>query len=113
MKFLILIITTLVVLAGLYSFAEVGDYDTGYIASIKFQKCYKVREHPTLGDMRPSILFLKYSCYVNKEDPGGRILEIGCDGYPSPGIHGFVYTKTYSVCMDFLRLAKDDPNYQP
>ena len=58
----------LVVLMSIYLFANPSDYDYGFIASGRFNKCYRATRHRTLGDVRPSVIFKKWSCFVDKDD---------------------------------------------
>lgn len=91
----------LVVLMSICLFANPSDFNNGYFASGKTKQCYKASSTP-YGDIRPSIIMKKWGCVVNKEEPGGRLLELACLQSPYGSI-GFYYAKTYDDCMGLVR----------
>lgn len=91
----------LIMLMAVCLLANPSDFNNGYFASAKTKKCYQAYNTP-YGDIRPSNIISKWGCIVNKEDPGGRLLQLVC--YQSPqGAIGFYYSKTYGDCIGLLQ----------
>ena len=103
MKNIAFVFTVWGVLVSL-SAREIADFDKGFIASVKHDRCFRVTEYPG-RDVRPSFLLLDASCSVLSYEEAVESLIVTCRD-KSGGTVIFLYTLKTEACDDSLAAAK-------
>ena len=84
---------------------NVNDYDSGYIASIKNNRCFKVPDYPG-KDVRPSILLKEKSCEIISDEESIQSLIIACTDETSEKSVLYLYRMSSESCGESLEAAK-------
>ena len=100
----ILLLFSLLVFIFSLSAREIADFDKGFIASVKHDRCFRVTEYPG-RDVRPSFLFMDASCLVLSYEEAVESLIVTCRD-KSGGTTIFLYTLKTEACDDSLAAAK-------
>ncbi len=84
---------------------NVNDYDKGYIASIKNNKCMKVTDYPG-KDVKPSTLLKDPGCGIITQDDTIKTLIIVCTDSKTKKSIMYSYAMTLDTCKESLEVAK-------
>jgi hypothetical protein len=102
------IIIILVSVFGIYAYLfsqNVNEYDTGYIASVKNNKCMKVKDYPG-KDVRPSVILKDKSCEITAKDDSIKSLIIVCTDKAKKKSMMYSYAMDLETCKESLKIAK-------
>ena len=103
-KFFIIMLSVFGISAYLFS-QNVNEYDKGYIASVKMDKCMKVKDYPG-KDVRPSALLKNPSCDISSYSEDINSLIIICTDKIAGKSFIYSYALTLEVCNMSLEVAK-------